>query len=211
MHGGAAIHDAAQVELRGQFGVRAVDSREPLLLRRQRRVQLQEIAHRGDEPGVVPRLGQVVRGAGLHQLDRGFQVGPRREQHHRQVGLRGAQCAEQRDALVAGGRLALEVHVLDDEVDAAAGHPLEARLRRCRTLDTGAFEREQDVERRAHGLVVVDDEQCPTLHAPSCVVPRRCLQTVRVAMAGETSEARRAGCNAATRLTIHRTTTPATR
>jgi hypothetical protein len=86
------------------------------------------------------------------------EVRPRGEQHHRQVRLRGPQRAEKRDALVARSGLALEVHVLDDEVDAAARDALEPLPGRGDALDAGALQREQDVERRAHSVVVVDDE-----------------------------------------------------
>ena len=73
-----------------------------------------------------------------------------------------------------------------------------------------ALERQQDIERRAHGVVVVDDQYRPSLHAASCAAPRD-SQTVRVAIAGDTIDARRAGRSAAARLTLQSTTTPASR
>ena len=49
--------------------------------------QLQQVLHRGQQLGVIPRLGQVIGGTGLDQLHRGFQMRPGGEQDHRQVGM----------------------------------------------------------------------------------------------------------------------------
>jgi hypothetical protein len=51
-----------------------------------------------------------------------------------------------------------DVHVLDDQVDASPRDALQPCARRGRAFDLRAFERQQDVERRAHGVIVVDDQ-----------------------------------------------------
>ncbi len=70
----------------------------------------------------------------------------------------GADVAEKRDALLAGGRLAAEVHVLHDEVDRLAREHVDAGGRAVRAEHPRAMHRQQDVEGRAHGLAVVDHE-----------------------------------------------------
>ena len=87
--------------------------------------QLQQVAHCGQQAGVVPGLGDVVGGAGLDQVHGSLQVGPGREQDDRYVGVQGAQLPEQGDAFFAGGGLAAEVHVLDDQVDFLETHGRE--------------------------------------------------------------------------------------
>src|SRR3546814_9778350 len=57
--------------------------------------------------------------AGAHQFHRAFQMRPGGEQDHRQVGLLFADGTEQGHAFRAGGGVGAEVHVLDDQIDAA--------------------------------------------------------------------------------------------
>ena len=144
-----------------------------------------------------------------------------------------ADPAEERDALLAGGRLAAEVHVLDHEVDGFARERVEARRRGVRGDDAGAVQGQQYVEGRAHGLAVVDHEYGAlpqavlksllllVVHGLGCFVSRnRCNathslcrrpQTVRLATAGEIVEALRAGCSAAASPISQIASTPPTR
>jgi hypothetical protein len=87
--------------------------------------QLQQVAHRGQQPRVVPGLGDVVRRAGLHEIHRGFEMGPGREQDHGHVGMQRTQLAEQCDAFLTRGGFAPEVHVLDDQVHFLGAHGRE--------------------------------------------------------------------------------------
>ena len=91
--------------------------------------QLQQVLHRGQQLVVVPGLGEVVGRAGLDQLDRGLQVRPRGQQHHRQVRMALADRAEQRDAFLARRGVGAEVHVLDHQVDALALQQRQALAR----------------------------------------------------------------------------------
>jgi hypothetical protein len=66
-----------------------------------RGAQLEQIAHRGQKPRVVPGLGDVVGSAGLHQIHRGLEMRPRRQQDDRDVRVQCPQLAEQGDAFLA--------------------------------------------------------------------------------------------------------------
>jgi hypothetical protein len=123
-----------------------------------RPAQLQQVAHGREETRVVPRLGEVVRRAGLHELDRHFQVRPCREQDDRHVRMQRADLAEQRHAFVAAGCLAAEVHVLQYQVHWLTAEQGEALGRRVRREHAHAVHRQHDVECRADGFVVVDDQ-----------------------------------------------------
>ena len=95
-----------------------------------RRAQLQQVAHRGQQPRIVPGLGDVIGGAGLDQVHRGLQVCPGSQQDHGHVGVQRTQLLEQRDAFFARGRLPAEVHVLDDQVHFLGTHGREGLGRR---------------------------------------------------------------------------------
>ena len=126
---------------------------------RARGVQVEEVPHRREEPRVVPGLRDVVGGARLHELDGRFEVGPGRQQDDRQVGmlradLRGrARCLPRRRSPRAGSscpaRRGPRLRASSKSRPAAGG---------VRAEHARAVHRQQDVERRAHGLVVVDDE-----------------------------------------------------
>ena len=158
VHRRAAIDDAAQVEARRQLGMRAVDARQPLALGRERRVQLQQVAHGGDEPRVVPGLREVVGGAGLDQLDRGLEVRPGGEQDHRQVRLRARRARN--SAMPSSPEVASRRKFMSWITRSMPPRATRSRPSRgvADALDTRALQRQQDVERRAHGVVVVDDE-----------------------------------------------------
>ena len=120
--------------------------------------KLQQVLHRGQQLVVVPRLGQVVRGAGLDQLHRGFQVRPGGEQDHRQIGMALADRAEQLHTLLARGGVGGEVHVLDHHVDGVALQHGQAVFRRQRRQGADLVQRQRQRERLAHRGIVVDDE-----------------------------------------------------
>jgi hypothetical protein len=98
------------------------------------------------------------RRAGLDQLHRAFQVRPRGEQHHRQVRMALAYRGEQRPALVTGGGVGAEVHVLDHQVHRLAVQQRQPFLGRGRVQGGEVMQREQHLQRGGHGDVVVDDE-----------------------------------------------------
>jgi hypothetical protein len=56
-------------------------------------------------------------------------MGPRSQQHHRQIGLLGAQRPEQLRALLSRGGIGAEVHVRDDQVHALNGKRREPFMR----------------------------------------------------------------------------------
>ena len=121
--------------------------------------QLQQRIDRGQQAAVVPGLAHVVGRAGLDQLYRRFQVCPRGQQHHWQVGMACADLREQRLAFLAAGGVGGEVHVLDHQVHRLAFQQCEALFRRGRVQRADIVQREQHVQRRGHGRVVVDDQQ----------------------------------------------------
>ena len=140
VHGTARVDHAAQVEACRQRRAQPLALAFPHPRLEQRDAQLQQVANRGHQPRVVPGLREVIGGAGLHEFDGGLEMRPRGEQDDREVGLQAPQRAEERDAFIARRRLAREVHVLDHEVDAAPGDPLEAGRGRTHALDPCAFQ-----------------------------------------------------------------------
>ena len=157
----------------------------------------------------------------MHQLHRRLEVRPGRQQDHRQVRVARPDLAEQGHAFLAGGGLAVEVHVLDHEVSRLALEQRQARRRGGRAQHARTVQRQQHLEGGAHRLAVVDDEDGV---AAQVRVPRRaclplmpilsagrCAHTVRVATDGDTAAARRAGCQAASWPMPHSSSTPPTR
>ena len=153
----ALEHEPAQVELLRQRGARlGTTPRRSILLDRQA-PQLQQIADRRQQSRIVPGLRDIVRGAGLDEIDRRFEMRPGREQHdrHRRIAL--ADGMEQRNALLARRGLLAEVHVLQDEVDLLLRERAQAFVRHARGEHAMPLQRKQHFERRPHGVVVVDD------------------------------------------------------
>ncbi len=115
------------------------------------------------------------------QLHRGFQVCPRGQQNHGEVGLLGAQRAEQGRALFAGGRVGAEIHVRDDKIDAFVRQDGQPLLRgKCRQ-GADVMQTEQQDERLGDCRVVIDDEDrthgvmltgAARNHTPTAVIPR---------------------------------------
>ncbi len=91
--------------------------------------QLQQILHGGQQPVIVPGLGHIVGGAGLHQLHRRLQMGPGGEQDDGKIRMIRANVPEQCYTFLAGGGICTEVHVGDDQIDAVCGQRRKARLR----------------------------------------------------------------------------------
>ncbi len=125
VHGLAFVHQAAQVVAFGELGARlgAPCARRHVFLHRG--AQLQQVAHRGQQPRVVPGLGDVIGGACLDQVHGGLEVRPGGQQDDRHVRVQCTQFPEQRDAFLAGGGFAAEVHVLDDQVHFLGAHGRE--------------------------------------------------------------------------------------
>ena len=126
----AFVDQAPEVVTLGELGARfgAPCARGDVFFHRG--AQLEQVAHGGQQARVVPGLGDVVGGAGLDEVHGGLQVRPCGEQDHRHVGVQGAQFLEQRDAFLAGGGFAPEVHVLDDQVHFLGTHGREGLGRR---------------------------------------------------------------------------------
>ncbi len=227
-HGIAFEDQPAQVKARRQRRARLGAFLHGAFALHRQPAQFEQIAHRRQQPRVVPGLGEIVRGAGLHQFDRGFQVSPGREQHDRYRRIAFADRMEQRHALLARSRLLPEVHVLQDQVDLVRDQRAQSFLRTVRTDDAMALQRQQHFQRRADRVVVVDDEDgghgrltvdgCQ-LTARDCVFISDCQRptvnrqpllhhTVRVAIAGGIAAARRAGTKTAICPRIHNSTTP---
>ena len=158
VHRLALVDEPLEVETRSKLAARQRAAAVDRAVFGARGVQVEEIAHGRQQPRIVPGLGDVVGGARLDELDGGLEVGPGGQEDDRQVRVLLADPAEERDALLAGRRLAAEVHVLDHEVDRLASQRVEPGGRRVRGHDTRAMHGQQDVEGRAHGLAVVDHE-----------------------------------------------------
>jgi hypothetical protein len=179
VHGIAPINDAAEVIPLRQLGPRFV----ALLMDGARLVlrasQVQQISHGGEQPCVVPRLGDVVRRTGLHQLHRHFQMSPGGEQNDRNFRIQRPDLAEQRHAFLAARGLAAKVHVLNDQIDVVA-------LERRKPLHRGiggehahAVHRQQHIEGRADGFVVIDDQNGVMRQAGSQFVAHRKSHALR--------------------------------
>ena len=158
VHRLAGIHEAAQVVAILQLvaGARALGPQAMVLERELS--QAQHVLDGGDDLGVVPWLGQVVGRALLDQQHRGLERGPRGHQQDRQVAVELAQAAKQCGALLAGGRVVAKVHVLNNGADVTAGDRLERGLGGVGDDRGDAVHVEQDLERRADGGVIVDDQ-----------------------------------------------------
>ncbi len=129
LHRVGGEHDAAQVVLlRQTLAPAALLLLQPLTLARRLR-QFQQVLDRRQQLVVVPGLADVIGGAGLDELHRGFQMRPGRQQNHRQIRLLRAQGAEQRRPLLARGGVGAEVHVCDHEIDALARQQRQALCR----------------------------------------------------------------------------------
>ncbi len=120
--------------------------------------KLEKILDRREQLVVVPRFGEIVGRAGLDELDRGFEMRPRGQEHDRKIGMLRADVAEELDALLARRRVGREVHVLDDEVDVLVLEKLQAVLGRVRHARLNLAQREHELERGADRVVVVDHE-----------------------------------------------------
>jgi hypothetical protein len=134
-------------------------TRAPALEFAPRLRQFEQVVDRRHQLAVVPGLAQVVGGPGTDQVHRRLQVGPCGEQDHRQVRMARADLAEQGHALLAGGRVRVEVHVLHHQVDAVvAGQRRQPLLRGRGGTGVDLVQREQRLQRGRHAGVVVDDQ-----------------------------------------------------
>ncbi len=151
------VHEAAQFVL-VQRGAAPTVARVPACELLPGLRQLQQVVDRDHQFAIVPRLGQIIGGAGLDQFHCGFQMRPRGEQDHRQIRMMRADFAEQRDAFFARSGVVLEIHVLH--------HQIHRRLAQCDQTGFGAgrdarvdiVQREQRLQRGGDSGVVVDDE-----------------------------------------------------
>jgi len=127
---------------------------QSLVLARRLR-QLQEILDRRQQLVIIPGLADVIRRARLDQLHRGFQMRPRRQQHHGQIGLLSPQRTKQRRALFSRGGIGAEVHVGDDEVNALVRQRREPFLRREGRQRADVVQAEQQRQRLGDRRVVI--------------------------------------------------------
>ena len=126
--GGGGKHQAAQVV----GGIERLSAATALVAQARHLARgfgkFQQVLHRRHQLVVVPRLGEVVGGAGLDQFHRGFEVRPGGQQDDRQVRMALADRPEQCHAFLARGGVGGEVHVLHHEVDFFAPEQREPRL-----------------------------------------------------------------------------------
>ena len=85
-------------------GVRCISSRRSTRFSRRSARALQAVAHGAQHLRDAEGLEQHVAGAGAQRLDRGFQVGKGRDQHHLGGFAAGTQVLQQRDAVLARQR-----------------------------------------------------------------------------------------------------------
>ena len=144
------------------------------------------------------------------------------------IGMSGsaADLVEERDAFLAAGRFAAEVHVLDHEVDRLARASTARPSAGVAAPTTRAPCNESSTSKAVRTrLVVVDDEDRTVGQArlqracgdrahggdANTRAPRAAYHTVRVATEGGTAAARHAGCQAASCPMPHSASTPPTR
>ena len=158
VHRATAVDEAAEIEaLREDVARLARLARETRVLS----LELAEPQESRDEPDelrVVPGLLEVVVRALLHEHDGRLERGPRRDEDDGHLRVHLADRAKQLDALLARRRVAGEVHVLDDDGDAARAHAREGGLRRGHGLGAEPVHVEEHRERSANGKLVVYDE-----------------------------------------------------
>ena len=175
----------------------------------QHRVQLQQVAHGRHQPRVVPRFREVVGGTRLDQLDRGLEIGPRGQQHDGQLRLHArawhetAGCPRRPTSPRAG-----------NSCPAARGRRRRGQPVRCPPAAS------PPLSTRAPSSVSSTSSAVRTASLSSMTrIVRPCIPfrlfadsyTVRVATAGDTWAARRAGTSAEARPTTQSTATPPTR
>ena len=120
--------------------------------------QADEVLQRSDELVVVPRLLHVVDRALANEGDGRLERGPRRHEEDRHRREDRPDAAEELDPLLARCRVATEIHVLHDGRDPALPDARERLLGAGDALGAQAVDLEQELERLAHRLLVVDDE-----------------------------------------------------
>ena len=121
--------------------------------------QLEQVAHAGEQAGVVPGLADVVSRTLLDQAHRRIEMRPRGEQDDRQVRMALTDGEEQLLALLARGGVAGKVHVLDHQVHRLPPQQRQPLLRPRRRHAVDVVQRKQHRQRGQHGGVVVDQEQ----------------------------------------------------
>jgi len=169
LRGGVLPHHAAQVEVVFERVALALLGQHALAQCLAGLSQLQQVLHAGDQAPVVPWLGQVVGRAGLDQVDGRIELGPRRQQDHRQVRVACTDGVEQRAAFLARGGVGREVHVLQHQVDGMARQQRQAFFRRGGAQRIDLVQRKQHVERDGHGGIVVNNQY--GRHARSITLP----------------------------------------
>jgi hypothetical protein len=112
---------------------------------------------------VIPGLREVVGCALPHQRHRGLERGPRGHEQDRQVGIERSNRSEQRDPTLTRGLPIGEVHVLDHQADVLASNQVECRVRPIRAERGQAVRLEQHLQRFAHRVLVVDDQDMECL------------------------------------------------
>lgn len=120
--------------------------------------QLQQIVDCHHQLAVVPRFGQIIGGAGFHQLHRRRQVRPRGQQNHRQIGMTCADFAEQRLAFFTRRGVGLEVHVLHDQIHRRLRKRGQPLFRIDGDARVDIVQRKQRFQRCRDRRVVVDNQ-----------------------------------------------------
>ena len=181
----ARIHDPAQIVALGEILARAARLCPQSQVFVVEPPKLEQVLYAADQLPVVPRLGEVVRGAFLHQGNGALQRRPCGHEQDRQVRIELADGTKQLRPLAAGGLILREVHVLDDHTHVLGADERERVVRRHRGEDLEIVELEEDLERHPDGFLIVDHEHFRHRRVSSGVH--------RVAADGGTRAARSAG------------------
>ncbi len=126
--------------------------------------------HRLQELGVRPRLGDEVRRASLHPLDRQADRSPGGDQDHRHPRPQPPDRGQQLQPLLPRGG-AGEVHVLEHEVELLLAQQRKGLLLRPGRPRGVAVPLEEEAQRSHHRRVVVDDQNHSVSQRPRPAAP----------------------------------------
>ena len=148
-------------------------------------VQIELCPQHGEQPRVVPRLLDEVRGTTTHRFDGEFHAAPRGHHDDGHAQAVALDLREQIDALRARRGVARVIHIHQDGVVAFARKTLDELPGRCSAVQLVAFRAQQDLQRVQDGRLIVGDEQTRPLP----------LLRVRAVCGGALACAAHAGCH----------------
>ncbi len=122
--------------------------------------QLNQILYRSDQALVVPRFGQIIRSAGLDQIDRRIKMGPGCQQNNRQIRVTSTDFLKQGDTFCTGSCVGSKVHVLYHKINRRLLQHSQTLLGRLGADTVYVVKGKQYLKGDCNGMVVVDDEDC---------------------------------------------------